>query len=328
MTTPHTPTPVRLDDHRYQVVPPLAADDLNRLRASIEANGYDGAYPVVVDEDGFILDGHHRATISTDLGVDFPTTTKVGLSEAEKRLYAISRNLDRRHLTDAQKVVLGMQIEPDIADAAKTRQGARTDLRTSVTVVTNVEPGEPGKTRTTPVQLVSVRTSDQVAKSVSLGSGRTYERGKKVFKELAKEDDAEQLMRRIASERWTLKDINAELNSRNPKRSTATSRAETETPAPGATEKQPDGKVWDEPWYKAQLAGLGVEVSLIAARREIERELVTLATEGVDAADFMGSRKVSPGWNKAVKEANTIAALIRRTMRGGGPEDRRDGGGD
>lgn len=84
--------------------------------------------PVVVDEAGEIIDGHHRAMIADSLGVEYPTRVMPGLSAHEKRVLAVSLNVDRRHLTDAQKVLLGKKIEPDVVAMAKERQGARTDV--------------------------------------------------------------------------------------------------------------------------------------------------------------------------------------------------------
>ena len=43
----------------YQVMPPLAEAEYEALKASIAA-GYDPARPIVVDENGAVLDGHHR----------------------------------------------------------------------------------------------------------------------------------------------------------------------------------------------------------------------------------------------------------------------------
>ena len=47
--------------------------------------------------------------------------TRIGIAEHEKRMHTVALNLARRHLTDAQKVALGMTIEPDVAEAARAR---------------------------------------------------------------------------------------------------------------------------------------------------------------------------------------------------------------
>lgn len=137
----------------YQLLPELAADDYARLRADIAERGV--LVPVEVDEHGAILDGHHRQRIADELGVECPTVTRIGMAEHEKRLHAVALNLARRHLTDAQKVMLGRTIEPDVAEAARGRmaEGGRSG-----------QVSDPSESR------------DEVARQVGLGSGRTYER--------------------------------------------------------------------------------------------------------------------------------------------------------
>ena len=73
---------------KFQVMPPLADDDFAALKADIQANGV--LIPVEVDEDGNVLDGHHRVSACTELGIDWRATVKVreGLTEAEKRRHA------------------------------------------------------------------------------------------------------------------------------------------------------------------------------------------------------------------------------------------------
>ena len=61
MNLPAVPDPADFDRGplRYQLLPPLTADERESLRQSIEAVGV--LQPVVVDEAGAIIDGHHRA---------------------------------------------------------------------------------------------------------------------------------------------------------------------------------------------------------------------------------------------------------------------------
>ncbi|NTF87517.1 ParB N-terminal domain-containing protein [Agrobacterium rhizogenes] len=86
----------------YQVLPALSAEDYAALEADIIANGV--LVPVEYDEQGNILDGHHRVAICASLGlVDWPRFVRKGMSEEEKRAHARSLNLARRHLSTAQK---------------------------------------------------------------------------------------------------------------------------------------------------------------------------------------------------------------------------------
>lgn len=151
---------------KYQLLPPLSAEEYERLKADIQLRGI--MVPVEIDEDGNILDGHNRAQIAGELGIKYPTVTRRGLPEHEKRLHAVTLNLARRHLTDGQKTLIGRTIEPDIAERARLRQGKRRDLIAETSGTNDPQ---------------VVRTRDEVAAEIGIGSGRTYERNKEVIRE-------------------------------------------------------------------------------------------------------------------------------------------------
>jgi N6-adenosine-specific RNA methylase IME4 len=88
--------------NRYQVLPDLSSEDFAALRADIAARGV--LVPVEYDENGNILDGHHRVRACEELGLaDWPRFIRTGLSEADKRVHARQLNLARRHLSRDQK---------------------------------------------------------------------------------------------------------------------------------------------------------------------------------------------------------------------------------
>jgi hypothetical protein len=90
-----------MSDQPYQLLPPLTAEEYAALREDIAANGI--RVPVDVDEDGQILDGHHRQAIAADLGIPCPTRVVAGLTEDDKRAHALAVNSHRRALTVAQR---------------------------------------------------------------------------------------------------------------------------------------------------------------------------------------------------------------------------------
>jgi N6-adenosine-specific RNA methylase IME4 len=176
---------------QYQLLPVLAPEDYARLRADISERGV--LVPIEIDEDGNVLDGHNRKAIADELGVHCPTVVRKGMAEHEKRLHVVSLNLARRHLTDAQKVLLGRQIEPDAAEAARLRMLA-------------------GKAVNPPVDTCpqgSEKTRDDVATRVGMGSGRTYERGKKLIE--TAERLAPDVVERMASGELTLREAAKEV---------------------------------------------------------------------------------------------------------------------
>lgn len=167
---------------KYQLLPPLSPEEYDRLKADIALRGVMVA--VELDEEGNILDGHNRARIAWELGIEYPTVIRSGLPEHEKRLHAVTLNLARRHLTDAQKTLVGREIEPDIAQRAKLRMAAGGGDKKS-------ESAKSGRQDFAhPIQ--QIKTRDQVAAEVGLGSGQTYENHKKVLAEaeqLAQENE-------------------------------------------------------------------------------------------------------------------------------------------
>jgi ParB-like chromosome segregation protein Spo0J len=88
-------------------MPPLSAEDRAALKDSIRANGV--LVPVEEDEQGNVLDGHHRVELWHELRAeggklpDYPRIIRPGLTDAEKRAHARALNLARRHLTREQR---------------------------------------------------------------------------------------------------------------------------------------------------------------------------------------------------------------------------------
>jgi ParB-like chromosome segregation protein Spo0J len=86
----------------YQVMPALSSEEYAALKADIAANGI--RVPVMLDQEGDIIDGHHRAAIATELGIaDYPWQVTFYGSEDERRRDAVKLNVARRHLTRQQK---------------------------------------------------------------------------------------------------------------------------------------------------------------------------------------------------------------------------------
>jgi len=94
---------------QYQLLPSLSDDEYNNLKEDIKLRGVQ--VPVELDESGNILDGHHREMICRELGIDYPTIVRVGLSEEEKIQHVLSLNLNRRHLGKDQRIELEKELK-------------------------------------------------------------------------------------------------------------------------------------------------------------------------------------------------------------------------
>jgi len=83
-------------------MPNLHPDEFQELKGDIAARGVMVA--IEFDEEGNILDGHHRLRACQELGItSYPTIVRSGLTEAEKRLHIRKINGARRHLNQEQK---------------------------------------------------------------------------------------------------------------------------------------------------------------------------------------------------------------------------------
>lgn len=91
----------------FQNMPPLSPEEYTALEQSIIHNGIQ--VPILLDERGTVIDGHHRQKIAQHLGIKCPSRTVSGKTETEKRTLALSLNLDRRHLTREQRRTLAVE---------------------------------------------------------------------------------------------------------------------------------------------------------------------------------------------------------------------------
>lgn len=123
-----------MNEHQYQLLPPLSDAEYSALKADIAARGVMVA--VEKDEQGNTLDGFHREKICQELNIDFPVKIRVGMSEDEKIHHAIALNLERRHLDSEQRRELVLTLKKSrgwsneaIADAVGVTEGTvRNDL--------------------------------------------------------------------------------------------------------------------------------------------------------------------------------------------------------
>jgi ParB-like chromosome segregation protein Spo0J len=126
---------------KFQAMPPLAPDDLDALEKSIIEHGV--MLPIIVDENGDIIDGHHREQIAKKHGMGCPRDVRTGFADAEKRAMALTLNIDRRHLTQQQKRQLlekSITADPQLSDREHGRR-TNTDHKTAAKVRTDLEQG-------------------------------------------------------------------------------------------------------------------------------------------------------------------------------------------
>jgi len=83
--------------NKYQLLPPLSEEEYTALKEDIAKRGV--LVPVEYDEDGNILDGHHRVRACEELGIkNWPSIVRIDMSEDEKAEHVLKLNIARRHL--------------------------------------------------------------------------------------------------------------------------------------------------------------------------------------------------------------------------------------
>lgn len=108
---------------RFQVMPPLSPEEYQELHDDIAANGV--LVPIIEDENGVIIDGHHRSKIASELGIPCPVETLDGKTEEEKRGMAFTLNLKRRHLNREQRRALiaeSLKSDPQLSNREHERR--------------------------------------------------------------------------------------------------------------------------------------------------------------------------------------------------------------
>lgn len=128
----------------YQVMPALTPDEEEWLRNDIKLHGV--LVPIEVDEHGAILDGHHRAAIADELGVECPAVVRSGLTEAEKLEHVVSLNIVRRQLSghDRQGVISLLRAQGLSLRAIGRAVGvSHEQVRRGLAAVTDVTPEYP-----------------------------------------------------------------------------------------------------------------------------------------------------------------------------------------
>lgn len=99
------------------IVPKLSGAEYEALKQSIKDDGQ--LLPIIVNEEGVILDGHHRYKACLELGLELKTARTEFNTKNEEMLFVINTNLNRRQLNSYKRAVLALKKKPLLAKTAK-----------------------------------------------------------------------------------------------------------------------------------------------------------------------------------------------------------------
>ena len=166
---------LKIDEEYQNLVPPPTSQELQGLRQSIKDNGYWQSKPIIINDNGIILDGHHRYKICQELGIE-PTTSIMSFNDTiEEKLFVIGSNLRRRQLSDAQRVELAHTLKPIYEEKVRQNKslagkiyGKGKENDSSVSFDTHLSPVK--------------RVNEVVAREVGI-SASTYVRGETILEQ-------------------------------------------------------------------------------------------------------------------------------------------------
>jgi ParB-like chromosome segregation protein Spo0J len=164
----------------------MSDEEFSELKASIQSEGQH--YPIIVNEDLEVLDGHHRYRACTELGIEPDFEVRKFDDKLIEKKFVIEANLRRRHLNNFQLVELAVPLLEIEKALAKKRQakGGKNGRNTQLGLAP--DDAEPE---------FKAKATEAVAKKAGV-STRTFERGKKILEE-ASEDDKQKLREGKAS---------------------------------------------------------------------------------------------------------------------------------
>ena len=164
----------------------MSDEEFSELKASIQSEGQH--YPIIVNEDLEVLDGHHRYRACTELGIEPDFEVRKFDDKLIEKKFVIEANLRRRHLNNFQLVELAvplLEIEKALAKKRQAKGGKNGRNQQLGLAPDDAEPE------------FKAKATEAVAKKAGV-STRTFERGKKILEE-ASEDDKQKLREGKAS---------------------------------------------------------------------------------------------------------------------------------
>ena len=122
--------PIKVTEEYSSLVPKLSPEEYESLKQSIKKNGL--YMPLIVNQDGVLLDGHHRYKACQELEIEPRVEVKTFDDPIYEKLFVVHANLKRRQLTTAQKVELGDALKPVYEEIA--RRNSLSNLRQNLNI--------------------------------------------------------------------------------------------------------------------------------------------------------------------------------------------------
>ena len=177
---------LRLNPEYSRLLPKMTDEEFEELKASIKAEGQH--YPIIVNEDLEVLDGHHRYQACIELGIEPDFEVRRFDDKLLEKKFVIEANLRRRHLNNFQLVELAVPLLEIEKALAKKRKAKSIEEGSDLPIGIEQDDVEPE---------FKAEATQVVARKAGV-STRTFEKGKKIL-EKASEDEKQKLREGKAS---------------------------------------------------------------------------------------------------------------------------------
>jgi hypothetical protein len=199
---------IRINPEYASLVPEPSPEEWDSLKQSIKANGL--YLPIIVNQNGTILDGHHRYKACQELGIEPETIVREFSDKLEERLFVIGCNLTRRQLNHFQRTESALKSKPILEAIAKGNEslGGKGDRNlTPLGRVNDRIGGLAGVSRDTVSKVEKIlenkRISDKTKEELRLGKlsinevYEQYQEGESLYQKCRKAADE---LKKIAAE--------------------------------------------------------------------------------------------------------------------------------
>jgi N6-adenosine-specific RNA methylase IME4 len=176
---------IKILEEYEKFVQPQTPSEFASMKESIKESGQ--LVPGVVNQQGVLIDGHHRYRACKELGVPFRFEVKHFPSKLDEMMFMWAVNDKRRHYTDAQRIELALQMEPYLREKAKQNQSLAGKLK-RVAAVKEAAVTKFGKSSIIVPEKEKVNVQKDSATQAGVSKG-TFDKGKHVINsQLFKED--------------------------------------------------------------------------------------------------------------------------------------------
>jgi ParB-like chromosome segregation protein Spo0J len=108
-----TPKSISTSEEYRDLIPRMPEKEFQAFKEDIKQNGQ--REPIVINQDGIIIDGHDRTRACKELGLGVKYVVKEFKDKNEEVLYILRSALFRKHLQEGQRAIISLRMKPYLA---------------------------------------------------------------------------------------------------------------------------------------------------------------------------------------------------------------------